>query len=51
MKLSEVPEFMAQANTQKELEVTEQIKLLQEQIIDLQKKVAWLEKTTSRKVT
>tara|TARA_B110000305_G_scaffold71500_1_gene80248 strand:- start:820 stop:978 length:159 start_codon:yes stop_codon:yes gene_type:complete len=48
MKLSEVPEFMAQANAQKELEVTEQIKLLQEQIIDLQKKVEWLEKTTRR---
>ena len=51
MKLSEVPEFMAQANAQKELEVTEQIKLLQEQISNLQKEVEWLEKTTSRKVT
>ncbi len=48
MEDGEVPEFMAQANAQKELEVTEQIKLLQEQIIDLQKKVEWLEKTTRR---
>jgi|14BtaG_2_1085337.scaffolds.fasta_scaffold02311_5 hypothetical protein len=50
MKLSEVPEFQVQANKDKELKVIAQIQLLQEQIIDLQKKVAWLEKTTSRKV-
>lgn len=50
MKLSEVPEFMAQANTQQQETLEDQVKLLQEQIVDLQKKVAWLEKTTSRKV-
>ena len=50
MKLSEVPEFMEQANTQQQETLEDQVKLLQEQIVDLQKKVAWLEKTTSRKV-
>ncbi len=50
MKLSEVPEFKIQAKEQEEDTLKNQVKLLQEQVIELEKKVAWLEKTTSRKV-
>ena len=50
MKLSEVPEFKILAKEQEEDTLKNQIKLLQEQVIELEKKVTWLEKTTRRKV-
>lgn len=44
MKLSEVPEFAAQAKAQQDKAIQEMIVLIQEQLLDLQKRITELEK-------